>query len=482
MPTQLDNALEAIITGLTAPGQMFATVPFERGGVEMPAFAAAPPTLAHYFAHFANQNKDLPFLVDGDIRLTFGEAYAAATCVAEGLVQTHGIEKGDRIAICLKNGVQWVAIDQAALGMGLVVVPLYVIDNAENIAWCIGNSDARLLVLDTPRALPRLRELMPALPAVVCIEAPAAPAAGDIPAPDTLATFLPASAPAFEVEPLEPDALATVVYTSGTTGKPKGVKLGHAGILANVEASSKVLELRGTDTSLSVLPMSHMFERTCGYYLMLHGGVCVAYARGIQQLGEDLLSIRPTLLVAVPRLFERFLARIEQAVAGSAVKRALFRITVGYGWKVFLGEANLFQRMAYARLQPLVAAPILEKLGGRLRLAAAGGAKLELRIARTFIGLGLKMIQGYGLTEASPVIAGNREDDNDPSSVGQLLDGLAKLEFLHAHDEVEDVTADVADPAAERLPLRVHLHAGPRVVVPGTKTHHGLATTPQRDV
>ena len=345
--------------------------------------------------------------------------------------RARGFEKGDRIAICLKNSVQWVAIDQAALGMGLVVVPLYVIDNAENIAWCVGNSDARLLVLDTARALPRLRELMPSLPPVVCIEAPAAAAAGERQSPhpqvDTVDTFLPVSAPPFEVQALEPDTLATIVYTSGTTGttgKPKGVKLSHASILANVEASSKVIELRDTDTSLSVLPMSHMFERTCGCYLMLYAGVCVAYSRGIQQIGDDLAAVRPTLLVAVPRLFERFLARIEQAVAGSAVKRTLFRMTVRYGWKVFLGEANLFERLAYARLQPLVAVPILDKLGGRLRLAAAGGAKLELRIARTFIGLGLKMIQGYGMTEASPVIAGNREDDNDPSSVGQLLDGL----------------------------------------------------------
>lgn len=342
--------------------------------------------------------------------------------------RTRGFEKGDRIAICLKNSVQWVAIDQAALGMGLVVVPLYVIDNAENIAWCVGNSDARLLVLDTARALPRLRELMPSLPPVVCIEAPAAAAAGERQSPrpqvDTVDTFLPASAPPFEVQALEPDTLATIVYTSGTTGKPKGVKLSHASILANVEASSKVIALRDTDTSLSVLPMSHMFERTCGCYLMLYAGVCVAYSRGIQQIGDDLAAVRPTLLVAVPRLFERFLARIEQAVAGSAVKRTLFRMTVRYGWKVFLGEANLFERLAYARLQPLVAVPILDKLGGRLRLAAAGGAKLELRIARTFIGLGLKMIQGYGMTEASPVIAGNREDDNDPSSVGQLLDGF----------------------------------------------------------
>ena len=359
--------------------------------------------------------------------------YTAAQVIAlaarwQQAFRIRGFERGDRIAICLKNSVQWVAIDQAALGMGLVVVPLYVIDNAENIAWCIGDSEARLLVLDTPRALPRLRELMAAMPAVVCIEAPAPAAIApghSAPAPvESVASFLPESAPPFEVQPLESDALATIVYTSGTTGRPKGVKLGHSNILANVEASSKVIGLRDTDTSLSVLPMSHMFERTCGCYLMLRAGVCVAYARGIQQLADDLAAVRPTLLVAVPRLFERFLGRIEQAVAGSVVKRTLFRMTVRCGWKVFLGQANLFERLAYARLQPLVAAPILARLGGRLRLAAAGGAKLELRIARTFIGLGLKMIQGYGMTEASPVIAGNREDDNDPGSVGQLLDGL----------------------------------------------------------
>jgi long-chain acyl-CoA synthetase len=327
-----------------------------------------------------------------------------------------GFEKGDRIAICLKNSVQWVAIDQAALGMGLVVVPLYVIDNAENIAWCLGNSEARLVVLDTPRPLARLRELMAVLPAVVCIEG----GEGDT----LLDRFLPAEAPAFEVQPVEGDTLATIVYTSGTTGKPKGVKLSHGNILANIQGSARVLALHDTDTALSVLPMSHMFERTCGYYLMLHAGVCVAYARGIQQLGEDLAAVRPTLLIAVPRLFERFLARIDSAVADSVVKRTLLRMTIDYGWKVFCGEANLFERIVYARLQPRVAMPILAKFGGRLRLGAAGGAKLELRVARSFIGLGLPMIQGYGMTEASPVIAGNRENDNDPSSVGQPLDNL----------------------------------------------------------
>jgi len=226
------------------------------------------------------------------------------------------------------------------------------------------------------------------------------------------------------VQALEPDTLATIVYTSGTTGRSKGVKLSHGNVLCNVEASAAVIAIHDTDTTLSVLPMSHMFERTCGYYLMLRAGACVAFARGIQQLGDDLASVQPTLLIAVPRLFERFLARIEQTLSGSALKRTLFHATIRYGWKVFLGEANLFERLAYARLKPLVAGPILAKLGGRLRLAGAGGAKLELHIAQTFIALGVHMIQGYGMTEASPVIAANREDDNDPSSVGQPLDGV----------------------------------------------------------
>jgi len=349
--------------------------------------------------------------------------YTAADVIAlaarwQEAFRRRGFEKGDRIAICLKNCVHWVAIDQAALGLGLVVVPLYVIDNPENIAFCIANSDARLLVLDTPRPLGRLRELLPAMPDTVCVEADREHAV------ETIETFLPAEAPDFEVQALEPDTLATIVYTSGTTGRPKGVKLSHHGILANVEASARVLSLRDTDISLSVLPMSHMFERTCGCYLMLHVGACVAYARGIQQIGDDLAAVRPTLLIAVPRLYERFLARIEQAVAGSAIKRTLFRLTVNYGWKVFRGEAGAFERLAYSRLRPLVATPILAKLGGRLRLAAAGGARLDLRVARTFIGLGLPMIQGYGMTEASPVIAANREDDNDPDSVGKPLDGI----------------------------------------------------------
>ena len=328
-----------------------------------------------------------------------------------------GLLAGERVAICLRNSVNWVAVDQAALGLGLVVVPLYLDDNPENIAWCLADSGARLAVLENSRqctALQAVMQVSPAdLPRIVCLQ--------DGSGVTTLADWLPPATTAFEARPLDPDTLATIVYTSGTSGRPKGVMLSHRNILANVAASSEVVRLHGTDSLLSVLPLSHMFERTCGYYLPLSAGIKVAYARGIQQIAEDLAYHRPTVLIAVPRVFERFLARLEKILAQNVVKRALFRLTVQLGWRRFKRQATLAERLLYGLLRRLVAVPILDRLGGRLSLAVVGGAKVELRIARTFIGLGLNLIQGYGLTEAAPVVAANREWDNDPVTVGAPL-------------------------------------------------------------
>ena len=330
--------------------------------------------------------------------------------------RNQGFEKGDRIALCLKNGTTWVAIDMAALGMGLVVVPLYVNDNAASIAWCVAGSEARLLVLENARMLDALRRTDRHLPPIVCIEADSQVT--------TLENWLPKAGEEFTVEEVEPDALATIVYTSGTTGHPKGVKLTHSNILSNVHAVLKAVELNATDRVLSVLPLSHMFERTCGYYLTLHAGVQVIYTRGIQQLVEDLATQQPTMLIAVPRVLERFKARIEGKLAGSFFKRQLFALTVKFGWLVYQQQANALERVVYGLLRKLVAEPILTKLGGKLRMVVVGGAGLDQRVGRTFIGLGLRITQGYGLTETSPVIAGNREGDRDLDSVGAPMENL----------------------------------------------------------
>jgi long-chain acyl-CoA synthetase len=181
---------------------------------------------------------------------------------------------------------------------------------------------------------------------------------------------------------------------------------------------------RTGDRFLSILPLSHMFERTGGYYLPLAIGAQVVYGRGVAQLPEDLASQKPTAMFAVPRIFEKFAVRIDQALAGSPTKRRLFDACVARGWRVAQGEAGLADRIAVHALRRLVAKPILARLGGRLRLVVVGGAALDPALARTFIGLGLPMLQGYGMTEASPVISVNRLSDNVPDTVGRPLDNV----------------------------------------------------------
>ncbi len=326
-----------------------------------------------------------------------------------------GLTAGDRIALCLKNGVNWVALDLAALGLGLVVVPLYVEDNPDNVVWCVADAEASLLVVDNSKMADALRKTSGALPSLYVLRAdPGDPS-------QSAASLLPATAPPPEFRSLPETALATICYTSGTSGRPKGVLLSHGNIIANVRSCQETRMARPTDVFLSVLPLSHMFERTGGYYFPLSIGAKVIYARGVAQLAEDLASQAPTIMFAVPRIFEKFKARIDQTLSESTVKRWLFGQCTARGWRVESRRASVLDALATPALRTLVAKPVLARLGGRLRLTVVGGAALDPDIAHTFIGLGLPMLQGYGMTEASPVISVNRDDDNDPDSVGPAL-------------------------------------------------------------
>lgn len=343
-------------------------------------------------------------------------AYAARW---QAFMRSEGLVRGDRVALCLKNGIHWVAPDQAALGLGLVVVPLYADDNPENVAWCLQNSGAKLLVAESSRMAAALAQSYEALggklPRVLCLTADNGSADA------TVEAALPKRAGDLEVVALEDDVLATICYTSGTSGKPKGVMLTHGNILANVGACDRLDLARRDDLFLSLLPLSHMFERTGGYYLPLFLGAKVAYARSVSQLAEDLASERPTIMFAVPRVFEKFAARVNEALAKSPVKKCLFRLVVAAGGRAARGEAGLFDRLTLALLRNRVAGPVLGRLGGRMRLAVLGGAPLDPSIAWLFLGLGLQVLQGYGMTEASPVISVNRPEDNVPESVGAPL-------------------------------------------------------------
>ena len=340
---------------------------------------------------------------------------------------------GERVAVLVRNGVDWVAFDIAAQGLGLVVVPLYTTDCAGNIAYILGDSGARLLLVGSTaqwHALAPHRHEFPALDQVVCLDAdrPAHTEAGLAWRP--VADWLPPGAPAPEDRHGDPNALATLVYTSGTTGRPKGVMLSHANILANADSVLEAVPGYREDVYLSFLPLSHAFERTVGYYVPMMAGSTVAYARSVQMLAEDLLAVRPTVLVSVPRIYERAYARITQGLAERVLARKLFDTAVAIGWQRFEATQGRgrgpgpLARLAWPVLRGLVARRVLDRFGGRLRLAVSGGAPLAPKLARVFIGLGVPLMQGYGLTEAGPVVTGNRLDDNVPDSVGLPLPGI----------------------------------------------------------
>lgn len=329
-----------------------------------------------------------------------------------------GLRVGDRVALCMRNGVQWVVSDLAAHASGLVVVPLYVDDNADSLSWCLQDSGAKLVIADHLRFLSRLQKSGEALPQIVLVRGQAdAPVIG-------LEEWLPKDACALTIIEQSAKTLATIVYTSGTVGRPKGVMLSHCNILSNITAILGAYKVYESDRLLSVLPLTHMFERTAGYYLPLQAGAEVTYCRSINELAEDLAEQQPTVIMAVPRLFERILVRINECLARSPVQHRLFKMAAAAGWRRFIGQPRIYDALLLRTIYPKVSAPLLKRLGGRLRHAVVGGAALDRRVAETFIGLGVPLLQGYGLTEASPVVAVNRQHNHDPASVGEPLPGL----------------------------------------------------------
>ncbi len=341
----------------------------------------------------------------------------------QAALSAEGLNPGDRIALSLRNCPQWVHFEQAALGLGLVVVPLYADDRADNIAYILEETAARLLLVQDEGRLRRMRaelEALPHLRRVVVLE-------------DELdgGDWLPAGeAFALNVrEEVDPDALATIVFTSGTVGRPKGVMLSHRNLISQVFATRERSGLHSADRLLSFLPLAHMYERSGGYYLPMLVGAEICYARSIALLSNDLQEQRPTAFFTVPRIFERIQAKLdEQLEKAGALRRGLFRLAVNAGWRRFRYRKGLAGWHPLILLAPrthrLVGDKVLAKFGGRLRFVGSGGAPLSASIARTFVGLGLPIFQGYGMTEASPVICGNRDLDNDPLTIGHPLEGV----------------------------------------------------------
>ena len=346
-----------------------------------------------------------------------------------------GLQRGDRVAIMLRNCPVWIAFDQAAMSLGLVTVPLYTVDRPDNVAYIVNDADVKVLLFETDEQWQALRTVRDQLAGVVCFvsveslsdtSATLASVQAYEPRLMAMAEFLPPEASLLPALPCQMNGLASIIYTSGTTGKPKGVMLSHANMLSNAHACLDTFAVHGDDLFLSFLPLSHTFERTLGYYLTIMTGATVAFARSIPQLSEDLQTIRPTLLISVPRIYERVYAAIRGKLEeGSSLSRKLFNLAVKTGWARFEYEQGRGKWqpsfLLWPLLQKLVAQKILDKLGGRLRVAISGGAALSSEISHVFVGLGLPIVQGYGLTETSPVITGNHLENNYPESVGQPI-------------------------------------------------------------
>ncbi len=340
------------------------------------------------------------------------------------------LQPGDRVAILLRNCKEWVSFDQAALGCGLVIVPLYIDDRPESMAYILNDSGCKVLLIRGQEQWEGIQTVLHELDSLVRIlTLETVNNTTDDNRVCDVADWLPESANGLHIDDSDSNDLATIVYTSGTTGRPKGVMLSHWNILFDSDRAGEICQMLPSDLLLSFLPLSHTFERTVGYYMPMMSGSTVAYARSIPQLAEDLQTIRPTVMISVPRIYERVYNKIQAGLAEkSPLATRLFKLAVDTGWRRFQhrqGRGGWHPGfLLWPVLNILVASKIMAKLGGRMRLAASGGAPLPTPIAKVFIGLGLNLIQGYGLTETSPILTGNPPDDNDPSSVGIPLSGI----------------------------------------------------------
>ena len=346
----------------------------------------------------------------------------------EGL-RREGLQSGERMGVMLKNSINWVLADQGAFAHGLVTVPLFVDDRPENVAFILNDADVKFIVIDGEEHWKRLKTVREHLGTLKCILTVKPVIDPDEPRLKLLADWLPNTPGSFDRPAVKGNDLATIVYTSGTTGKPKGVMLSHRNILSNVQSGLAVYDVFPEDLFLSFLPLSHMFERTADYYLNVVSGASIVFSRSIPQLAEDFRMVQPTIIFSVPRIYERFLTAInDQLKKSSPTKRKLFDLAVDVGWSRFEYQNGRGPWKASFLLWPLlnklVAEKLLTRLGGKLRFAVAGGAALSPAVSKVFVGLGLPICQGYGLTEASPLLAVNLLDKNDPSSVGPALPGV----------------------------------------------------------
>ncbi|HEX8745740.1 MAG TPA: long-chain fatty acid--CoA ligase [Pyrinomonadaceae bacterium] len=403
----------------------------------VPLYEGEPATLIEMFLKAAREHNKPDALNHKQggrwLSLSSEKMIERARAVALGLYSL-GVRHGDRVGLLSQNCPEWTLADAGALFAGAVDVPIYSTQTPSQVSYILRDSGARVLFIQNRAAFERVREAVEgcdALEHVVFFDADGVEEKASIALADLEARGreLLQEQPGLITElerSAKPHDLATIIYTSGTTGEPKGVMLTHSNLVSNLLDSSSHLSFGLEDVALSVLPLSHVLERLAMYMYINHG-MSVYYAESLEKVGENFREVRPTVFVGVPRLFEKIYQRIKERAAGEGkLKAAILDWAVSAGKlhaRYVLSRQPVPRMLAfkYRLAMRLVFHKWQAGMGGRVRLFVSGGAALSDEIGYIFAGAGLPIVQGYGLTETSPVISAGTLEDNRIGTVGRPI-------------------------------------------------------------
>lgn len=367
--------------------------------------------------------------------ITWDTVKEDVTALASYMLQ-EGIKKGDRVAILSENRYEWAVVDLAIQEIAAVNVSLYTTLPASQCEYILQDSEAKLFFVSTGIQLKKAVEVFDNCPELKNIVAFDEPKVSKYLEKDYVKLFDTVCAAGIKAETkqeallnkrsksIKPEDVATLIYTSGTTGKPKGAMLTHRNIVSNVKSAHNAITIGEGDRCLSFLPLCHSFERTGGYYAMISGGAEIYYAESVDTVAKNMTEAKPTIVVSVPRLFEKIYNLVKKNVQeGSALQQAIFSWALDVGeryWKGERGFVSLQKRIA----DQLVFNKLKERTGGRIRFFVSGGAALPADIGTFFMAAGLNILEGYGLTETSPVMCCNRYGEEVMGSVGKVINGV----------------------------------------------------------
>jgi long-chain acyl-CoA synthetase len=398
------------------------------------SFTTLNEMFAQIFDHFKGRNDKAALMrkINGSYQpITHDELRADVESLASYLVSV-GVAAGDRVALLSENRPEWVVADMAILSIGAIHVPLYPSLPPNQIGYILQNAECKAIVASSPLQVSKVRKVLdecPTITKVISIAKIESPSAMEIEYTDALRLgreYFNAHPNHIAAVKTNEEDLATLIYTSGTTGNPKGVMLTHRNIVQNVYSSSHVLRIDETDRVLSFLPLCHTYERTAGYYLMFACGVTIYYAESIETVSLNLTEAKPTLVVTVPRLFERIKSTIFKSVdSGSPTKKKIFywALAVGYQMAKVKREKRTDPLLALQHkiADALVFSKLRDRFGGQIRFFVSGGAALPHETGEFFEAAGIIVLEGFGLTETSPVTNVNRLELYKFGTVGPVV-------------------------------------------------------------